>query len=172
MAYLSVMPGKDDIEPPAAAQALKGLAARLADRVTACADTLTAEPIDRNAIDRTLRTLALIARAASAVHGLQAAEDRADARTTKARADRAAARVLALNPNPAVGDETDMNEQDPRLDDPKLMAEADKELERRLDALALEIKAQSLPRNPARPPAPCGARQLDDAKPPPSAPAH
>ncbi len=170
--YLYVMAQIDQIEPPGAAKVLKGLAGELALTLRARAAAFMAEAADPKALDRDMRALALIARAAISVQGMQAAEDKADARALEAAGKRALARVHAQNRNPDEGDETDMNEPDPRLKDPKLMAEADKELARRLDAFALEIKTQTLPRQPAGRAAPRGARQLADAEPPVPTPAH
>jgi hypothetical protein len=170
------MARKDDIPPPpppeGAAAILKGLAADLAAAVRARAETFLAEPVDAAKIERDIRVITLLARAGNAVQAMQAAEDRADARAVEARAQRALASVRALNPHSDARDETDMNETDPRLEDPKLMAEADKELERRLDALALEIKAENLHSQPAGRRPPVRAGQLGASKSAAPAPAH
>jgi hypothetical protein len=179
------MATKQDIEPVGAAKSLKGLAGKLTAVVNAHADAFIAQakvgaeataPGSPDAdkapdIDKVMRAVALIARAALALHQLQAAEDKADDRALDRAAERARAAVRALHPINPEEDETDMNEPDPRLADPALMAEADRELERRLDAFALDIKAQSLRRNPAGRPSPSRAGQLDDPKPPAPAPA-
>lgn len=187
------MTREDDIQPAGAARTLKGptlkgLADELAVEVRNTAAAFLAKAAhtrDVGAsddariadIDKTMRTIAAIARAGAAVQRLQAAEDQAEARAVSRCAEQAKARVHALNrihhqPNHPEGDETDMHEPDPRLEDPKRMAAADKELVRRLDAFALEIKAESLPEKPARRPAPFRAGQLGDAEPQGPAPAH
>jgi len=170
------MARKDDIDPAPppgdAAAILKGLAAELATALRLRADAFLKDKAETAGLERDLRVITLLARTGSAVQAMQAAEDKADARTLEAAAQRALAGVRALGPHRNEDEETDMNEPDPRLEDPKLMAEADKALARRLDAFALEIKAERLPARPAGQRSACRAGQLGDPKPPAPAPAH
>ncbi len=129
---------------------LKGLATDLAVAVRARTEVFLTEAADLKAIDGDLRTIALIARSAIAVQGLQAAEHKADARALQAAAKRAMARVNAQNPNPDEGDETDMNERDPRLDDPEAMAEVSEEIGRRVERLAQFLEQKRAAKTPCR----------------------
>ena len=89
------MARKEDIQASGAAKILSGLARDLAAAVRDRADAFLSEASDPKAIDRELRTINHIARAASSVQTLQAAEDKADARAQEAKAQRALARVRA-----------------------------------------------------------------------------
>ena len=144
------MAREEDIDPPGAARVLKGLAADLAAAIRARADAFIAGSPDPREIDRDLRTVALIARAAIAVQVLQVAEDKADARALEAGAQRALFAVRALKPTPDEGDETDMNEPDPRLDDPEAMAEVSQEIGRRVDRLAQFLEQKRAARTACR----------------------
>jgi hypothetical protein len=128
------MARKDDIDPAApaapagAARALRGLANRLAAVVNHHADrfideALPAAPGPAPDLHKTLRTVALIARAAVSLHQLQAAEDKAEDRALDRQGERAKAAVRTLTPINPEGDETDMNDRDPRLDTPEGVAE-------------------------------------------------
>jgi hypothetical protein len=171
-----------DQDPPAAPAlradaVLSGRAGRLAAKWAVLADVFEAatdkKDFDPRDADKALRTLALLGRAAVSLHQMQAAEDKAADRVLDRVARRAHAAVYARNPiNPDEGDETEMHEPDPRLGDPKAMAEVDQTICDRLDEIALEIKAEGLSRRPARSAAHSSVRQLVPPEPPGAAPAH
>jgi hypothetical protein len=144
------MAREDDIDSRSAASALKGLAQKLAAVTNRCADAFidkadqAADPGE--AVEQTMRAVAAIARAALAVHALQAAEDKADERATAARAARAAAAVRtagrAWPPTLDEGDETDMNDKDPRLDTAEGVAEIRRDAGRGLECFLHRLETK------------------------------
>jgi hypothetical protein len=133
------MAREDEINPAGAAP-LKGLSQALAAMLRQRADDFIAK--DEGPIDQTMRATAAIARAALAVHALQAAEDKAAARALDAKARRVAAAVRAGAPTFDEGDETDMNEPDPRLGTAEGVAEIYEDARRGVERVFrhLEIK--------------------------------
>jgi hypothetical protein len=117
------MAKEDDIDLAGAAPVLKGLAQALARVVRQRADRFIAGAAEAEAIEQTMRTVAAIARAASTVQALQAAEDKAAARALDAKVQRMTATLRAAPPTLDEGDETDMHERDARLDTPEGVVE-------------------------------------------------
>jgi len=120
------MARKDDIETAplsGAARTLRGLADQLAGYVRAQVEAFIDKDRGPEDLDKTMRTVALIARAALGVHQMQAAEDKAADRALEARAERAYANQRAGRSHPDEDEETDMNERDPRLDSADGVAE-------------------------------------------------
>jgi hypothetical protein len=117
------MAREDDIDPAGAVPVLKGLAQALAQTVRRRAEACIAKAADADSIDQAMRTVTLIARAATTIHALQAAEDKAAARALDAKVGRMAAAMRARTPTPDEGDETDMHERDARLDTAEGVAE-------------------------------------------------
>jgi len=149
------MARKDDIETPAppgdAAAILKGLAGELAEAVRVRAAAFLSEATSHQTVDREMRSLALIARAAIAAHALQAAEEKVEERAFEARAKRRDAVFRAGRPGPETDsktdEETDMNERDPRLDTPEGVAEVYEGARKGVDRLLRELEVKHADRN-------------------------
>ena len=152
------------------------MAGALAAKLKATSDAFLATPADAGDVQKTAQNITSLARASIALHQMQAQENKAAEQAEAGVEERQVAKTRARvhrHFHPDEDDDTDMNEHDPRLDDSEAMAAARAELGRRLDAIALEIKAAGAPRRSVRRDVPGAAEKLVRPEPAePTPPAH